>query len=40
MDDLKDIYDIKILRQHEIWSNPDKERTMKYQTQKKGKIGL
>jgi hypothetical protein len=32
MNDLKEIYGIKIEKETEIWSNPDKNSTMKYQT--------
>lgn len=32
MDDLENIYGIKVVNQTEIWSNPDKISTMKYQT--------
>lgn len=34
MDDLENIYGIKIIDQKEIWRNPDKNSTMKYQTMK------
>jgi hypothetical protein len=37
MNDLADIYDVKVLKQTEIWSNPDKISTMKYQTIDKNK---
>lgn len=39
MTDLADIYDIKVVKQVDNWSNPDKNQTMKYQTVKinKGK---
>jgi hypothetical protein len=37
MSDLADIYDVKVLKQTEIWSNPDKISTMKYQTINKNK---
>ena len=32
MNDLKEIYGMKIEKETEIWSNPDKNSTMKYQT--------
>jgi hypothetical protein len=32
MDDLEEVYGIKVVKQTEIWSNPDKNTTMKYQT--------
>lgn len=32
MDDLEEIYGIKVIKESEIWSNPDKNSTMKYQT--------
>lgn len=32
MDELEEVYGIKVLKQTEIWSNPDKNSTMKYQT--------
>lgn len=32
MSDLEEVYGIKVLKQTEIWSNPDKNSTMKYQT--------
>lgn len=32
MDDLEEVYGIKVVNQIEIWSNPDKNSTMKYQT--------
>jgi hypothetical protein len=32
MKDLADIYDIKVVRQVDNWSNPDKNQSMKYQT--------
>ena len=32
MNDLEEIYGIKVIKQTEIWSNPDKNSTMKYQT--------
>ena len=32
MDDLEEVYGIKVTKQTEIWSNPDKISTMKYQT--------
>ncbi|TCT16012.1 hypothetical protein EDC18_10226 [Natranaerovirga pectinivora] len=32
MDELEDVYGIKVIKQTEIWSNPDKNSTMKYQT--------
>ena len=37
MNDLADIYDVKVLKKTEIWSNPDKISTMKYQTINKNK---
>lgn len=37
INDLADIYDLKVLKQTEIWSNPDKISTMKYQTIDKNK---
>ena len=37
MKDLEEIYGIKILKQEEIWSNPDKISSMKYQTVNKNK---
>lgn len=32
MEELEEVYGIKVLKQTEIWSNPDKNSTMKYQT--------
>jgi hypothetical protein len=32
MNDLSEIYDIKVVEKAEIWSNPDKNSSMKYQT--------
>ena len=32
MKDLADIYDIKVVKQVDNWSNPDKNQSMKYQT--------
>ena len=37
MDDLKNIYDIKVLHEEVIWSNPDKIQTQKYQYVNKNK---
>ncbi len=37
MDDLQNIYDIKILHEEVIWSNPDKIQTQKYQYVNKNK---
>lgn len=37
MKDLADIYDIKVVNQADIWSNPDKIASMKYQTVNKNK---
>ena len=35
--DLSDIYDIKVIKQVDNWSNPDKNQSMKYQTVNKNK---
>ncbi len=32
MTDLEEVYDIKVINQTEIWKNPDKDSSMKYQT--------
>jgi hypothetical protein len=37
MKDLADIYDIKVVKQVDNWSNPDKNQSMKYQTVNKNK---
>jgi len=37
MNDLADIYDIKVVKQVDNWSNPDKNQSMKYQTVNKNK---
>jgi len=37
MNDLADIYDIKVVKQVDNWSNPDKITSMKYQTVNKNK---
>ncbi|MGE4321154.1 MAG: hypothetical protein AB7E61_06880 [Acholeplasmataceae bacterium] len=37
MKDLSDIYDIKVVKQVDNWSNPDKNQSMKYQTVNKNK---
>ena len=37
MDDLKNIYDINILHEEYIWSNPDKVQTKKYHYQSTNK---
>ncbi len=39
MEDLEEIYGIKVTNREEIWKNPDKISNMKYQTinQNKGK---
>ncbi len=37
MDDLENIYGVKVVEQHEIWKNPDKNQTMKYQAMNNNK---
>lgn len=37
INDLDEIYDIKVVEKTEIWSNPDKNSSMKYQTVNKNK---
>jgi hypothetical protein len=39
MQDLEDVYGIKVTGREEIWSNPDKISTQKYQQIKTRKVG-